>query len=122
MIERATMSEKVLILLLMILSASGFVWLALVPQAPPMSHLLSRLGFVAALFACLWLAMGCWTLCFVYLGRKYGWSLKPAIVVFVLAGVVWTFSFLGTKAASAGGMIAITGALIPILARKLKTL
>jgi hypothetical protein len=48
MIERATMSEKVLVLLLMIFSASGFSWLALVPPAPPMSHLLSRLGFVAA--------------------------------------------------------------------------
>jgi hypothetical protein len=122
MIERATLSEKILVLLLMVFSASGFVWLALVPQAPPMSHLLSRIGFVAALFACLWLAMGCWTLCFVYLGRKHGWPLKPAIVVFVLAGVVWTFYFLGTKAANAGGLIAITGALIPILGRKLKTL
>jgi hypothetical protein len=122
MIERATISEKILVLLLMIFSVSGFVWLALVPQAPPISHLLSRLGFVAALFVCLWLAMGCWTLCFVYMGRKYGWPLKPAILVFVLAGVVWTFSFLGTKAANAGGLIAVTGALIPILARRLKTL
>jgi hypothetical protein len=51
-----------------------------------------------------------------------GWPLKPAILVFVLAGVVWTFSFLGTKAANAGGLIAVTGALIPILARRLKTL
>jgi len=57
MIERATVSEKILVLLLMIFSASGVVWLALVPPAPPMSHLLSRLGFVAALFVCFWLAM-----------------------------------------------------------------
>jgi hypothetical protein len=122
MIARATVSEKILVLLLLIFSASGFVWLAFVPQAPPMSHLLSRLGFVAAIFSCLWLAMGCWTLCFVYLGQKRGWTLKPAIVLFVAVGVVWFFCFLGTKAAIAGGVVAVQGALIPILGRKLKTL
>jgi hypothetical protein len=121
-IERATTSEKVLVLLLMIFSASGFVWLVLVPQAPPTSHLLSRIGFVAAVFACLWLAMGCWTLCFVYMGRTREWPLKPAVVVFVLAGGIWFFSFLGTSAAYAGAVMAAQAALIPSLARKLESL
>jgi hypothetical protein len=77
-IERATTSEKILILLGLIFSASGFVWLALMPEKPSTSHMLSRIGFIAAIFACLWLAMICWTLCFVYMGRKRGWSLSPA--------------------------------------------
>jgi hypothetical protein len=50
-IERATTSEKILILLALIFSASGFVWLALMPEKPSTSHMLSRIGFIAAIFA-----------------------------------------------------------------------
>jgi hypothetical protein len=122
MIERATTSEKMLVLLVLIFSASGFVWLALVPAAPTWSHPASRVGFVAAIFACLWLAMLCWTLFFVYMGRKQGWSTRPAFILFVLAGVVWLFSFLGTSASYAGVLMVAQGALIPILARRLDSL
>jgi hypothetical protein len=121
-IERATTSEKILVLLGLIFSASGFVWLTLVPGAPPTSHMFSRLGFVAAIFACLWLAMLCWTLCFVYMGRKRAWSLRPAVALLILAGAAWFFYFLGTSTAPAGALGAGQAAWIPMLARKLDSL
>jgi hypothetical protein len=121
-IKSATISERLVVLLGLLASAAGFVFLALVPDVPSWSHPVSRIGLVAAIFTCIWSALLCWTLCFVYLGRKRGWSLQPAVALFALAGFVWALSYLGTSAGFAGVLVTAQARLIPILARRLNRL
>ena len=119
-IKSATISERLVVLLGLLASAAGFVFLALVPDVPSWSHSASRIGLVAAIFTCIWSALLCWTLCFVYLGGKRGWSLKPAVALF--AGFVCALSYLGTSAGFAGVLLTAQAPLIPILARRLNRL
>lgn len=117
--KEPSLSEKILAIVGLIFSGTGFMWLSMLPNKPPLSEIVLRLGSVAAVFSCLWLLTLCWAASFAYMAEKRGWSLRFAGIPFAAAGLFLFFFFLGDSLSYGGALLTAHAALVPIVARRL---
>jgi hypothetical protein len=113
------LTEEILVLIGLIFSASGFVWLTMLPDKPPLSAMVPRLGFIAAVFSCLWMLTLCWAACFAYVALKRGWTLRLAGIPFLAGGLSMVFFFLAKILSYGGVLLTCQAVFVPIIARRL---
>lgn len=121
--KELSLSEKILILLGLVFSAAGVVSMLTLPDPPPLSRMLLRLGIFGALYSCLWLLTLCWAATLVFVLRMKGPSLyRAGIIPFGLGGILLVFFFLGNRLSYAGVMLTSQAALVPLVARRLASI
>lgn len=119
--KEPSIHEKLATLIGFVGSAGGFVWLVVLPNKPPLSDLISRLGLIAALFSCLWMATLCWAACFAYISKRRNWSSQGcrfAGIPFWIAAVLFFFLGKGQSFFTAGSLLFIQALFASDFARR----
>ena len=118
--KKLTYRDAVLPVFGMAFGAAGCVYLETIGRLPLGSKWIERIGFVGALYACLWVILLSWSMLFGILAQKRGWSAKSSFhagLPFSLIGGVLVWAFLGEHIGFFGVIVATHGLFAPEIVR-----
>jgi hypothetical protein len=114
--QEPSLTEKIVILLGLVLSSAGCVWLAALTHKPPVASMIPRVGFVAAFESCLWLVTLCWAASLACVARSADDSLRFAGIPFLAVGLLMFLGLLGNAAIVGGSLVTCQSLIVPQLA------